>query len=124
MKYQKLLIKIFVFSLMAALITMPAFAESIKERMKQRLPAIMQLKAKGIVGENNQGFLAFVNGNQGPSDVVTQENQDREIVYTKIAQQQNTNASLVGQRRAIQLFDLAKSGEFVQKPDGSWLKKP
>ncbi len=124
MKYRKLCIKIVVFSLMAVMFTMPAFAESIKARMKQRLPAIIELKAKGIVGENNQGFLTFVNGHKGPSDVITQENQDRKIVYTKIAQQQKTTEVLVGQRRAIQLFDLAKPGEFVQKPDGTWLKKP
>ncbi len=124
MKYRKLATKIFVFSLIAAMFAMPAFAGSIKERMKQRLPAVIQLKSEGIVGEDNQGFLAFVNGNKGPSDVVTQENQDRKIVYTKIAQQQKTSPVLVGQRRAIQLFELAKSGEFVQKPDGSWLKKP
>lgn len=35
----------------------PAFADDIKARMKQRLPIIIDLKASGIVGENNKGYL-------------------------------------------------------------------
>ncbi len=120
--------KTFICSLIAAVFAVsagtPAIAGGIKERMKHRLPQIIQLKSKGIVGESNQGFLAFVNGNKGPLAVVTDENEDRKIVYDKIARQQDTTADLVGKRRAKQLFDLAKSGEFVQKSNGSWIKKP
>ncbi len=127
MIYQRVFTKIVLCSLIAAVFAFsagtPALAGSIKERMKQRLPEIIQLKATGIVGENNQGFLAFVNGNKGPLTIVTNENRDRKTVYAQIAKQQNTTAELVGKRRARQLFGLAKSGEFVQKANGTWVKK-
>lgn len=35
-------------------------AGGIKERMKERLPVIAELKTQGIIGENNKGYLARV----------------------------------------------------------------
>lgn len=98
-------------------------AQGIKERMKQRLPAIVDLKAKGIVGENNQGYLAFVTGKKAQENIIASENQDRKTIYSHIAKQQNTSLKLVEKRRAIQLADRAKSGEFIQKSNGTWVKK-
>ena len=37
-----------------------ASAAEIKQRMIDRLPVIKALKDKGIVGENNQGYLEFI----------------------------------------------------------------
>ena len=98
-------------------------AQGIKERMKQRLPAIVDLKARGIVGENNQGYLAFVTGKKAQENIIASENQDRKTIYSHIAKQQNTSLKLVEKRRAIQLADRAKSGEFIQKSNGTWVKK-
>ena len=39
-----------------------AGASDIKARMQERLPTIVQMKADGIIGENNKGFLEFVPG--------------------------------------------------------------
>ncbi len=100
-----------------------AVAQEIKERMKQRLPVIVELKAQGVVGENNQGYLAFVTGEKIQEALVEQENQDRKSIYTQIAEQQNTSLDLVEKRRAMVLADRAIAGEFIQKPDGSWMKK-
>ncbi len=36
-----------------------AFCADIKARMKDRLPRIIELKAAGVIGENNQGFLGL-----------------------------------------------------------------
>jgi len=98
-------------------------AQGIKERMKQRLPAIVALKAQGIVGENNSGFLAFVTGQKSHESLVASENKDRKAIYAHIAKQQNTSITVVEKRRAITLSERAAPGEFVQKPDGSWVKK-
>ncbi|MCK5878724.1 MAG: DUF1318 domain-containing protein, partial [Holophagae bacterium] len=48
-----------------------AFADgnAIKERMRQRLPVIMNLKNQGMVGENNRGFLEYRSSNH-PSQQV------------------------------------------------------
>lgn len=96
--------------------------QGIKERMKARLPVINDLKARGIVGENNRGFLEF-RGLKEKADVVNAENADRAMVYEAIAKQQGTTADLVGKRRAIQIRELALSGEWLQDASGKWFKK-
>lgn len=100
-----------------------AGAQDIKERMKQRLPVIVDLKSQGIVGESNQGYLAFVSGKKAQEALVESENQDRKSIYMQIAKQQNTSLDLVEKRRAMVLADRAIPGEFIQKPDGSWIQK-
>ena len=100
-----------------------AVAGGIKERMKSRLPAIKALKAQGVVGENNQGFLSFVGGAAAGKDVVDAENADRRKVYGAIARQQGTTAALVGQRRALQIADTAAPGTPLQNAGGKWYKK-
>lgn len=101
-----------------------AGAEDIKARMQERLPNIVQMKTDGVIGENNKGFLEFVPG-AAPKmqDVITDENKDRQTVYTAIAKQQGTTAELVGERRAIQIAEKASPGEWIQDGSGKWQKK-
>jgi len=109
--------------IMGILFQIPAFAQDIKERMKSRLPVINALKARGIVGENNRGFLEF-RGSQEKADVISAENADRAKVYEAIAAQQNTTPDLVGKRRAIQIrSEVAGPGEWLQDDNGNWYKK-
>ncbi len=100
-----------------------AFCADIKARMKDRLPRIIELKAAGIVGENNQGFLAFISGNQSEQTLVDAENQDRQLVYGAIAKQQGTTAEVVGRRRALQIAENANPGEWIQDAGGKWVQK-
>lgn len=101
-----------------------AGAADIKARMQQRLPTIVQMKAEGIIGENNMGFLEFIPGAARKNeDVVIAENNDRQMVYEAIARQQNTTAELVGKRRAIQIAQNAVEGEWLQDSSGRWYKK-
>ena len=100
-----------------------AFADDIKARMKNRLPVIKQLKAQGIAGEDNKGYLQFVGGNKAKADVVAAENKDRKTVYSAIAKQQGTTAELVGKRRALQIAKKANPGEWVQDAAGNWIQK-
>jgi len=100
-----------------------ASCADIKARMKDRLPRIIELKAAGIVGENNQGFLAFIGGNQSEQALVEAENQDRQLVYSAIAKQQGTTADVVGRRRALQIAENAKPGEWLQDAGGKWVQK-
>ncbi len=99
-----------------------AFADDIKARMKNRLPVIKKLKADGIVGEDNKGYLQFVGGNKAKEDVVAAENKDRKTVYSAIAKQQGTTAELVGKRRALQIAKKAVPGEWVQDAGGNWIQ--
>ena len=123
MNYKKILI-VNILVLLGILVTIgTSTASGIKERMKQRLPAIVELKTKGIVGENNQGYLAFVTGQTSQEALVLDENKDRKTIYTYIATQQNTSLDLVEKRRAITLAERAIPGEFIQNAQGAWIKK-
>ncbi len=100
-----------------------AGADDIKARMKSRLPTIAQLKSEGIIGENNKGYLEFVTSTKKEVAVVSDENSDRTNVYSAIARQQGTSVDLVGQRRAKQIAERAKPGEWIQDKSGKWYKK-
>ena len=100
-----------------------AFADSIKARMKARLPAILKLKEKGVVGEDKNGFLQFVGQKKEKEDLIAAENADRKKVYAHIAKQQGTTAQLVGERRALQIAKKAKPGTWLQDQSGKWYKK-
>jgi uncharacterized protein YdbL (DUF1318 family) len=100
-----------------------AGAASLKERFIQRLPVIQELKQKGIVGENNQGFLAYRTNDKAHQDVVDAENADRLKVYQAIAKQQKTTVEVVGQRRALQIAQKTQKGEWLQAADGKWYRK-
>ena len=122
MKYRNtFIVNILVF--LSLVIVGTSTAQGIKERMKQRLPVIVELKAKGIVGENNSGYLAFVTGQRSQEAVVSNENRDRKAIYSHIAKQQKTSLKVVEKRRAITLANRAIPGEFIQKTDGAWVKK-
>ena len=100
-----------------------ASAKEIRNRMIARLPDIKALKAKGIIGENNKGFLEFIGQQKEKQDLVAAENQDREKVYQAIAKQQGTTLELVGQHRAIQIAQKAQPGDWLQDADGKWYQK-
>jgi uncharacterized protein len=97
--------------------------QDIKARFKDRLPLIIELKSNGIIGETNQGYLDYVGGKRKMEDIVDAENRDRRIVYEEIAKQQGVSVQIVGQRRALQLRELAKPGDWVQNDSGTWYQK-
>jgi len=100
-----------------------AFAGDIKQRMKKRLPAIAALKTKGIIGENNRGYLGFVTKVRAKEDVIAAENKDRKKIYTYFAKQQETTLDFVEKIQAKRKADRVHPGEFFQKPNGTWVKK-
>lgn len=99
------------------------YAQDIKARMQERLPTIVDLKARGVVGENNQGFLEMLKGQTEKQEVVTAENQDRQAVYDQIAKQAGTDIKRVGQRRAAQIAENASPGQWLQDAAGKWYQK-
>jgi len=106
-----------------AILVSPAWSQDVKNRMKERLPVIIDLKARGVVGENNQGFLELLQGQTENKGAVAAENQDRKAVYEEIAQKTGTSVQVVGQRRAIQIAEKANPGEWIQTAAGQWVKK-
>ncbi len=100
-----------------------AGSDKIKARMKERLAVIKVLKAEGVIGENNKGYLEFIGGKQAKKDVINAENSDRKQVYTAIAKQQGTSVDLVGKRRAKRIENKAKPGQWIQDQSGKWYQK-
>ena len=100
-----------------------ALAESIKDRMKQRLPEIVALKDKGVIGENNKGYLQFMGAAKEKEDIVNAENADRKKVYEAIANQQGVAIEIVEKRRALQIAEIAKPGNWLQDEAGKWYQK-
>ena len=98
-------------------------SKAIKKRMIERLPTVRELKARGIVGENNKGYLEFVGKKKEKEDVIEAENKDRKKVYGAIAKQQGTTVELVGKHRAVQIAKKAKTGEWLQDANGKWYQK-
>lgn len=99
------------------------WADPIKDRMMARLPVINDLKTKGVVGENNQGFLEFRTGDRAQAAVIDAENQDRRAVYEAIAARQNTTPEFVGQARAVQIASREPAGTWIQDSSGTWSRK-
>jgi uncharacterized protein YdbL (DUF1318 family) len=123
MRTPKFLIATILAALAALLLAQTVLADDIKDRMKARLPVITELKAQGLLGENNKGFLEFRSGQQPKADVVQAENTDRAAVYAAIAQRQKTTPEFVGQARAAQIAEKEPAGFWVQDPGGAWKQK-
>ena len=122
MKLKKVIAVLFVFVL-GILISDAYSADSIKQRMIDRLPIINDLKNRGIIGENNLGFLEFVGNQKEKADVVAAENMDRKSVYEAIAKKQGTTTEVVGKHRAVQIAGKAQTGEWLQDANGKWYQK-
>jgi uncharacterized protein YdbL (DUF1318 family) len=117
----RLSVALFVLFVLASAVS--AFAQGIKARMHARLPEIVALKAEGVIGEDNRGYLSFVGSARKKVDIVNAENEDRHQVYAAIAQQQGTTVDVVGRLRARQIAANAAAGEWLQNENGQWIRK-
>lgn len=97
---------------------------AVKARMEQRIGPLNALKASGVVGENNQGFLE-PRGNASGADqkTIADENADRRTVYAAIAAQTGASPDAVGKHRAQQIASIALTGHWIQEPNGTWRQK-
>jgi uncharacterized protein YdbL (DUF1318 family) len=99
------------------------FAEDIKARFAKRLPVIVNLKIKGLVGENNRGYLQFVGKKKEKEEIVNAENKDRRTLYSTIAKNRGVSVEVVEGNGAIQNAKKAKPGYWLQDANGKWYKK-
>lgn len=97
---------------------------AVKARIEQRLASVDALKDRGVIGENNRGFVE-VRGNAAAADqrIVADENADRQTVYAAIAAQSRESADAVGRARAHKIAASARPGQWIQDAGGAWKKK-
>lgn len=104
--------------------TASAQGSGVGQRMRERLPAVDSLKVKGLVGENNEGYLSPRQSlSAADSELVTSENADRALVYEAIAGKTGTDATSVGRARAEQIASRSASGVWIQDASGKWYRK-
>ena len=97
----------------------------IADRMIQRLPDIIALKDQGIIGEDSNGYLAFVGSSKGTQEalnIVNEENADRKKVYETIARQAESTIEAVAEARTVKLVENTSSEHYI-KFHGEWVKK-
>lgn len=92
---------------------------------RARFDSLADLKNKGMVGEDNQGYAKALVSAPEVEVIVAEENNDRRVLYTTIAAQNN----LAGEMGTIEKVfaevqrDKAKPGEMVQDDNGQWVTK-
>ena len=111
----------FLFALCLVSLVRAEDVSAVKAQMEQRLPQVDALKAQGVVGENNRGFLEVRGGDAGA--VVAAENKDRENDYAAVAQKTGSTADQVGKKRAAKIAQNSRAGVWVQDEAGNWKKK-
>ncbi|NBX92368.1 MAG: DUF1318 domain-containing protein [Proteobacteria bacterium] len=93
------------------------------ESMKARLPEIIDLKDKGLIGEQPDGYLGVVKDQDGAAAIVAAENADRREEYNKRAKSQGQTVEVFGKVIGGAKTRDEKSGRFVRDGAGTWLKK-
>jgi hypothetical protein len=90
---------------------------------------IQQLKNDGVVGEDRDGYLDLRRNPDDPKylayaqGVVNAENADRSFLYLANAQAQNRPLEMIEREYAQLWSDRAFPGEWVQKDNGTWIRK-
>ena len=110
-------ISIFIFS------ASNAAADSPIERMGNRAPELIELKAKGVIGENNKGYIDFVGDAREKQALVDAENADRKLVFSEMAKKNNVSIEEVGSQFARTRAENAGAGEWLQNESGEWYQK-
>lgn len=97
---------------------------ALRSRMQERLPQLDALKAQGVIGETNDGYVAVrADGNPQAPALVAAENADRKAVYAAIAQRTGAAADAVARARARQIAAASAQGVWLQDEGGRWYRK-
>jgi uncharacterized protein YdbL (DUF1318 family) len=99
----------------------PAFAAD----LAQDKSVVDAAKAKGIVGEQGDGYLGFVKGSAdaGTSAAVAEINAARADTYRQTAAKTGVSPEAAGQAVAIQLQARLAAGQYFKPLGGSWVQK-
>ncbi len=102
----------------------PAVKQALDGR-RDRFSQLRSLKAAGIIGENNQGYVEVLSSDASASGIASQENEDRKLIYQAIAKQNGLEGALSTIESAFAQVqrDKAEAGDKIQTQDGAWIKK-
>jgi uncharacterized protein YdbL (DUF1318 family) len=117
MNFQNLLIP--VAAIAGTLVAGPALAASAKA-------TVDAAKAQGIVGEQNDGYLGFVNGGGEPAveAAVNEINAGRAQLYRGAAAKNGVTPEAAGAAAYAGVVQLKlRPGDYYQTSDGAWTQK-
>lgn len=98
--------------------------DSLITSMQSRLPALMDLKLAGKVGESNRAMLvARANLERSERRILADENADRLAHYTLIAKRLNVSVEVVQLKRAEQIRGNSPKGIWIQSKSGDWYRE-
>jgi len=102
----------------------PAVEQALLSR-KARFDQLEAYKAKGVVGENNRGYVELLSPDEKAAEIVKGENADRRAIYQAIAEQNGIASQLdVIEKVFAQVQqEKAQAGYKVQLADGIWMVK-
>jgi hypothetical protein len=101
-----------------------ASAQDAASRIRQRLPEIDVLKAAGVFGENNLGYIEErTELTESQVALLEAENADRKALYAYIAEKTSSTVKEVGKQRAVRIAEQAKEGVWIENAKGKWVKK-
>jgi uncharacterized protein len=105
---------------------MTADVKTSLDNRRERFEQLRAFKEKGVIGENNRGYVEVLGGNGEVQALVTAENKDRRAIYTAIVKQNQlaeSELSKVEQAFAQVQREKAAAGDKIQDPDGQWVTK-
>ena len=103
-----------------ASLSTPAVAQSAAAKT-----AVDNAKARGVVGEQGDGFLGFVAASTDPAlaAAVAEINAGRMQAYRDAAMRTGVTPEAAGQATAQQLFSRLPAGQYFKPVDGNWVRK-
>jgi len=103
----------------------PAITSALEAR-KARFAELKALKAQGMIGENNRGYVEVLSGGATSMDMAEKENKDRKFIYQEIVKQNELGkdalATVESVFAAVQR-EKASVGEKIQEESGAWVTK-
>ncbi len=105
---------------MATVAIAPAFADIASAKA-----LVDAAKTKGIVGEQNNGYLGFVSAGDAALKAAVEEiNAGRRDVFAQAAAKNGVSVEVAGQAAfTASIQPKVKSGEYYQDATGAWVKK-
>ncbi len=95
-----------------------------KERMKERLPKIIEAKGAGLIGEGVDGFL-HLRGKKEKTlvQLVTVENEDRKEFFEAYSIKTGSTTQVIAQTFSESMKSRDEKGFWQKDSKGSWIQK-
>lgn len=99
--------------------------EAALDGRRNRFDQLNELKNKGLIGENNQGYVEPLSEDKEAKALAKAENADRKVIYSTIADQNGLTGAIETIEKVFARVqrDKAEAGQKVQMEDGEWVVK-